>query len=245
MRRDVIWQDAEVVARFVEERRAGVPYGADQLAVMVRLVAGNGRPVRRLLDVGCGSGVVTAALLARFPDARAVLVDFSEPMLAAARAALAGGDPPPRIVAADLAEPGWVEAVGADGPFDAVASSYAIHHLTDARKRALYGELYALLAPGGIFVNVEHVASASPWGEARSDEVMVDSLSAHLRSRGETTPRAEVAQRFATRPDKAANILAPLDAQCAWLREIGFADVDCFFKVFELAVFGGRKPHAL
>ena len=36
--------------------------------------------------------------------------------------------------------------------------------------------------------------------------------------------------------------MASVEDQCEWLREIGFADVDCFFKVFELAVFGGRKP---
>lgn len=45
------------------------------------------------------------------------------------------------------------------------------------------------------------------------------------------------------RVDEVANILAPAYVQCAWLREIGYADVDCFLKVFELAVFGGRRPH--
>ncbi len=244
MRRDVVWKDPAVVADFVHEVRGGVPYGAAQLAMMVRVIAAGGRPVGRFLDVGCGSGVVTAALLARFPDAQAVLVDFSDAMLAAARAALAGGDPPAVLIAGDLADADWSAAVCAHGPFDAIASSYAIHHLTDERKRALYGELFDLLAPGGTFVNIEHVASAGEWGAELSDTVMVDSLHAHQASRGATATTAEVAARFAARPDKAANILAPLDAQCGWLRDIGFTDVDCFFKVVELAVFGGRKPAA-
>ena len=242
MRRDVVWQDPQLVASFVHERRATVPYGTDQLAIMVRVVAANGRPVRRLLDLGAGSGVVTAALLARFPEAQAVLVDFSEPMLAEARAALGRGEPPPRFVSGDLAEPGWLAGVRDLAPFDVVASSYAIHHLSDARKRALYAEIHALLAPGGMFVNVEHVASAGAWGESVSDGLMVDTIHAHEQSRGQRAPREDVAARFASRPDKAANILAPLEAQCGWLRDIGFTDVDCFFKVFELAVFGGRKP---
>jgi hypothetical protein len=53
-----------------------------------------------------------------------------------------------------------------------------------------------------------------------------------------------VASTYDQRPDKAANILAPVEEQCAWLRAVGFVDVDCFFKAFELAVFGGRKPIA-
>lgn len=244
MRRDTVWQDADVAAIFLREVRGGIPYGADQLAVMGRVVAAAGRPVRRVLDVGAGSGVVTAALLARFPGAHAVLVDFSPAMLAAAREALAGVVPAPAFVAADLADPTWVAALRAAPPFDAIASSYAIHHLDDARKRALYGELFALLAPGGVFVNVEHVASAGAWGEALSDALVVDALHAHQAAQGGAATRAEVAARFAARPDRAANILAPVEVQCAWLRAIGFTDVDCFFKVFELAVFGGRKPSA-
>ena len=53
--------------------------------------------------------------------------------------------------------------------------------------------------------------------------------------------RATVRRRFVKRADKAANILAPVEEQCRWLRSIGFADVDCYFKIYELAVFAGRK----
>jgi len=53
---------------------------------------------------------------------------------------------------------------------------------------------------------------------------------------------AHLAQEFYNRPDKEANILAPVELQCNWLRKIGFEDVDCYFKIFELAVFGGRRP---
>jgi SAM-dependent methyltransferase len=143
---------------------------------------------------------------------------------------------------ADLAGPAWLESVRPHAPFDAVASSYAIHHLPDARKRALFAEIFALLAPGGMFVNVEHVASATAWVEQRSDELLIDSLFAFQRGKGSEKTRAEVAEEFVHRPDKAANILAPVERQCEWLRACGFTDVDCFFKVFELAVFGGRRP---
>jgi len=240
-RRDTVWQQPDLVETFINDVRGGVPYAADQISVMLRVIAADGAPVRRIADLGCGSGVTARAILAQYPQAHAVLVDFSEPMLAAARAALAEQRPAPTFAVADLADAGWAEVVRSHAPFDVIASSYAIHHLSDARKRALYGEIFALLAPGGRFVNVEHVASATPQVEAMSDALVIDSLHAFQRAKGADVSREQVARDFVHRPDKAANILAPVEQQCEWLRALGFRDVDCFFKVFELAVFGGRK----
>src|SRR5215831_471921 len=142
-RLDTVWQQPELVRTFIDEVRGGVPYAADQIAVMLRVIAAGGGAVRRFADLGCGSGVTAAAILAEHPGATAVLVDFSEPMMATARRALAAHRPAPAFVVADLADRGWVGAAGAHAPFDVVASSYAIHHLTDAGMRELYAEIYA------------------------------------------------------------------------------------------------------
>ena len=241
-RQDEVWKGAALVDTFLDGVRGGIPFAAEQIDVMLRVVAARGASVRRVADLGCGDGVLTRSLLAAYPAAVATLVDFSEPMLTAARARLADRVPAPRFVAADLARSVWVETVADGAPFDVVVSGYAIHHLPDVRKRTLYGEIFGLLAPGGMFVNIEHVASCSGWIEAISDDVMIDSLHAFHATRGAGKSRAQVAEEFVHRPDKAANILAPVDAQCEWLRALGFVDVDCFFKVFELAVFGGRRP---
>lgn len=241
-RTGTIWQDPGVVETFVREVRGGIPHAVEQVAALLRVVAATGRPVRRMADLGCGSGVLATVVLGQNPGAEAVLVDFSEPMLEAAREAFAGADPRPAFVVGDLADPAWIEGVRPHAPFDVVVSSYAIHHLPDGRKRALYGEILALLAPGGAFVNVEHVASPTPWVEAIWDGLMVDSLLAFQQSRGTGRSRAEIADDYARRPDKEANLLTPVETQCEWLRELGYSDVDCYFKVFELAVFGGRRP---
>jgi len=242
VRQDEVWKGAALVDTFLDGVRGGIPFAAEQIDVMLRVVAACGAPVRRVADLGCGDGILTRALLAAYPAAAATLVDFSEPMLTAARARLADRVPPPRFVAADLAHSVWVEAVADRAPFDVVVSGYAIHHLPDARKRTLYGEIGALLAPGGMFVNIEHVASRSGWIEAISDAAMIDSLHAFHTTRGAGKSREQIADEYVHRPDKAANILALVEAQCDWLRALGFVDVDCFFKVFELAVFGGRRP---
>jgi tRNA (cmo5U34)-methyltransferase len=243
-RRDEVWKSAELTRKFLEGVRGGIPFEREQVEVLLRVVAARGEQVSRFADLGCGSGVLASAVLALHPRARATLVDFSAPMLEAARRELAGLDPEPRFVTADLAAPAWTGAVRRDAPFDLIVSSYAIHHLPDARKRELYGEIFDLLGAGGMFINVEHVASATAWLEAISDDLMIDSLHAFHVRQGRATSREQVAHDFVHRPDKAANVLAPVEVQCGWLRELGFADVDCYFKIFELAVFGGRRAPA-
>jgi tRNA (cmo5U34)-methyltransferase len=241
-RYDEAWKRDSLVRTYLAGIRGGIPFGAEQIEIMLRIIEATGTAVRSFADLGCGGGALTQALLRRFPDARATLVDFSEPMLSAARAELATHDPAPYFATVDLVTPAWLESIAGRPPFEVVVSGYAIHHLPDDRKRELYGEIFGLLTPGGMFVNIEHVASRTGWIESVADELMIDSLFAFQAHQGSGKSRAQVADEFVHRPDKAANILAPVEVQCEWLRSAGYEDVDCYFKVFELAVFGGRRP---
>jgi tRNA (cmo5U34)-methyltransferase len=236
---DEVWKSASLVRTFLEGVRGGIPFAATHIELMLRLLSATGRPLARFLDLGCGDGVLSHAILDSYPSARGTLVDFSEPMLAESRRRLSGFAAQLDLRLGDLGDPSWRDPL--EGKFDAAVSGFAIHHLRDARKRELYGEILALLADGGVFVNVEHVASPSLWIATLADDHFIDSLHAfHLAPGGRKT-RDEIAEEFVHRPDQQANILAPVEDQCAWLREIGYVDVDCWFKAFELAVFGGRR----
>ena len=114
----------------------------------------------------------------------------------------------------------WKSTALPPGPFDAVVSSFAIHHCADKRKHALYREIFDVLTPGGAFYNLEHVASPTPTLHA-----------AFLEALGIT----------ADQEDRTNRLLA-LEPQLAWLREIGFREVDCHWKWRELALFGGVRP---
>jgi SAM-dependent methyltransferase len=163
-------------------------------------------------------------------------------MLAAAHSHLARYAAQLQFVNLDFGRPDWVETVTGTVPFDVVVSGYAIHHQPDRRKQALYAEIFDLLKPGGLFLNIEHVASPSRWIEGIFEAYFIDSLYDRQSRRDQSQSRTDVAETYDRRPDKEANILASVEAQCAWLRAVGFEDVDCYFKVFELAIFGGRRP---
>jgi tRNA (cmo5U34)-methyltransferase len=240
--RDVAWQGDGTVRYYLDSVRGAIPFAAEQMAIMLRMVERGRQPVERFLDVGCGDGFVSAVMLGAHPRATGVLVDFSTPMLEAAREQLTARSAVPVVVTADLATSDWLERVADHAPFDAVVSGFAIHHLEDERKRALYGEVVWLLGPGGIFANVEHVAPEAPWIRQAFDEAMIDAIWEHGRRANPAATREETAAAYADRPDREANRLAALDAQCEWLRETGFVGVVAPFRWYELAVFGGYRP---
>jgi ubiquinone/menaquinone biosynthesis C-methylase UbiE len=236
---DDLWKRPDVVVAFLNQRSAVIPDRARQMEVILRLLRAAPREPRRVLDLGAGDAILLATVLAAFPEATGVAVDYSLPMLEQARLRLASYGSRATVVTADLATSSWRQAV--PGAFDAVVSGFAIHHLPHDRKRTLYEEIHGLLSEGGTFVNCEHVASPTPRVERMFDEAMSDHLWERRRERGEDVTRERVLQEYLTRPDRAANILALVEEQCRWLREIGFRDVDCHWKYFELAVFAGVR----
>lgn len=241
-RQDTVWQSAEVTQRFLTGVRGSIPLAAAQIDVMLRVIQRlHPDGITNFLDLGCGDGVLGYALLERYPNAKGVFADFSEPMLNAARARL-GSLPTQSFLQVDYASPDWLHTVEVYAPFEVIVSGFSIHHQPDERKFEVYQELYDLLIPGGMFLNLEHVASADHVVETMFDELMIDAQYGYFQSQGGTRSRDEIAQTYYYRPDKAANILAPAALQCDWLRQIGYEHVDCYLKIFELALFGGMRP---
>src|SRR5262245_60141083 len=188
-----------------------IPHRTEGEAVLLALIP---RDASRILDLGTGDGRLLALVRIDRPDTDGIAVDFSPTMLAAARARFRG-EKKVQVVEHNLDQP-----LPDLGRFDAIVSSFAIHHCTDERKRALYAEIFDALTPGGVFCNLEHVAPGSA------------ELHAHfLKALGMTEA-----------DEDPSNKLAPVETQLQWLREIGFAQVDCHWKWLAMALFGGAKP---
>jgi tRNA (cmo5U34)-methyltransferase len=206
-----LWTDAAHAESYLEHRK-NIPRRDDGYGVLLEFVPEG--PIR-VLDLGCGDGEVVGRVLAARPEATAVAADFSEAMLRRVRERFV------ESLSVSIVEHDLDVPLPADwGTFDVVVSAFAIHHLVDARKRALYAEVYERLAPGGAFLNLEHVASATP-----------ELHEAFLATMG-----------TALADDDPSNQLAPVEAQLDWLRDIGFTQVDCHWKWRELALLAAVRP---
>lgn len=236
-----IWKSQSVVLHYLG-RKDSRPFLKEQIDVMVRLIQNLCRPVKNFLDIGCGDGVLAFAIAQHFRDATAVLLDHSAPMLDKARANAGNMVDSIHFCNADYSDPKWTDAVASLSPFDLVVSGYSIHHQPDDRKREIYSEIFHMLEPGGMFINMEHVASPTESLAKLWDEIRIDSLYDSELQQGSGRERAMVQKEYYDRPDREANLFTLVDVQCEWLRKIGYVNVDCFFKYFELAVFGGCRP---
>ena len=205
-----LWTESAWAQRYLRERD-DIPHRMEGFAVLMELMP---PAPRRVLDLGTGDGFTLGLVRHTHPEAEGVGVDFSAEMLALARRRFAG-DPGIEIVEQDLDRP-----LPDLGRFDLVVSSFAIHHCVDERKRALYSEVFRALEPGGRFLNLEHVDSATP-------QLHVAFLTAIGKTPAEDDP---------------SNKLVAVHTQLAWLREIGFVQVDCHWKWRELALLAGVKP---
>lgn len=232
------WQRLELVDEFLDGRATLLPLLDVQEDVVRRLFARHHHPLVRFLDIGAGDGAMSELLLTVAPEAHAVLIDYSEPMLARAQARLGRAGSSWRAVRGDLRELAWRDALP-EGPYDAAVSSYAIHHLPSRRKRALFAELFDVLAPGAMFVNVDVVTIDGPLRGVFDEQMVANAIAAEHRHGGgrsdEQVERELLADEDDDQPDS-------LHEQLKWLRDAGFTEVETHFKWAEAAVFGAVKP---
>jgi tRNA (cmo5U34)-methyltransferase len=185
----------------------------------------------RVLELGAGTGLMSAMIAEKYPRSRVTLVDLSVEMLRVARRRFAR-------------EPGRFEfrtmdyarkpLPSRDGGYDLVVSALSIHHLTHGDKKELFGKVHRSLAVGGYFVNADQIAGDTPEEEMRFRDWWLE----QVRQAG-VSERDLAAALQRMRADRNAT----LGAQLLWLREAGFGGVDCRYKEHRFAVYGGKKEH--
>lgn len=232
------WQTKGIAQTYVEGVRGAIPGASLQLEVIKKIVNAWCPLPSKIIDLGCGDGILGRLLLDEYPTARIIFADFSEPMLEKLRLRL-GTDNRAMVIHSDFATSAWIDTIEKEKPFDIIVSGFAIHHQPDERKRNLYAEIYRLLSADGLFLNLDQISSATHSIGKLFDSFFLDHMQRFITNNRSNITINEIEEAYYQ--DKKENIPASVEIQCQWLRDIGFDDVDCFFKTFELALFGGRK----
>jgi tRNA (cmo5U34)-methyltransferase len=194
-----------------------------------------GKTGLQVLDLGGGDGVITEYLRERYPDNTFYLLDGSADMLAKARQRLGSRD----IVFIQQTFEEYLDAPPEDQAYDFVFSSNAIHHLDFLGKSRLYAKLFRELAFGGALINIDVVKAASGRSERWQFAMWEDWMNERLAQMGSEVGTYDGLPEVAKA--KPENKPSGLLEQLALLEQIGFRDVDCFYKYGVFAMFGGTK----
>lgn len=235
-----VWTEAES-ATYRDLSRYAVPERERQIAIVETLVraADIGGDV---LDLCCGEGLLTEALLRALPGVTVHAYDGSESMLATTRRRADAADRL-RTRVIDLAAREWRRF---DRPLRAVVSSLAIHHLGDAGKRALFADLHAALASGGVFVLADVIRPATAIGH----EIAARMWDEEVRRRAFALDGSEDGFEAFRRADWnhfRHAVLDPFDQPAtvaehvAWLQDAGFSDVDLHWMIAGQVLLSGWK----
>ncbi|MFD4575047.1 class I SAM-dependent methyltransferase [Streptomyces sp. NPDC058417] len=158
-----------------------MPDREDRFRIMLDMVEALVGTAPRVLDLACGTGTITARLLARFPQATSTGVDLDPALLAIAEGTFADDDRV-TLVTADLKDPDWTARLPHDA-YDAVLTATALHWLHREPLTALYGQVAGLVRDGGLFMNADHMideatprinAAERAQRHARQDQAKAD-----------------------------------------------------------------------
>lgn len=235
------WTEAES-AVYRDLSRYAVPQRERQIAIVVDRVA-RATATGDVLEICCGEGLLTTALLERLPGVRVHAYDGSGSMLAATRAR--AGDPDrlaTRLI--DLAATDWRRF---DAPLRAAVSSLAVHHLDGAGKRALFADLHAALAPGGVFVLADVVQPAGAAGSAIAAELWDQEVKDRALALDGSLAGFEAFRRADWNHFRQA-VLDPIDKPSTvaehldWLRAAGYVDVDLHWMTAGQMILSAVRP---
>lgn len=199
--------------------------------MILTMLPSPGERVLRVLELGTGTGNLTHKVLDRFPHSTVVGYDVSAEMLARARAKLAPAGARVQLHHGDVSQ------VVFPGPFDAVISAIAVHHVPPPAKPILFHRLYAALRPGGVLVLGDAFQPGTPALGERYREITAEDL--ERQGVGETPVYAEYRSRN-SQPSGGASTY--LQKYLHWMQQAGFRNVDCVWKHFSRAVVYGERP---
>ncbi|HJV45063.1 MAG TPA: class I SAM-dependent methyltransferase [Bacillota bacterium] len=214
----------EIARNYDNQRKELIPCFHDFYSIPVTITEiMNGSP--NILDIGAGTGLFSAFMLDKYPNAKLTLIDLSENMLDVAKSRFCNHSNV-KYITDDYTKYHFTDT------FDIVISSLSIHHITDSEKKELYRKIFTIMKNNSIFINADQVLGSTPYLESLYKNDWQSKVEQSKLSKEEIMAAYE-----RTKLDR----MSTLDDQLNWLKEAGFNDVDCIYKYFNFVVLFARK----
>lgn len=207
--------------------RTAIPLYDQALQTLADVVSRSRLDPATILDLGIGTGNLAHMLLDIFPNARLTGIDVLQDFLDIAGKKLSGHEDRVSLERVDLSDFDFSQR------YDLVVTSFMFHHTPDEAKRTAYARIFSCLTSGGCLMQADFVGSASPFYGEIFDALRISYMKD--RNLSEEQIRKQYVEH------RKLEIPTPMEQQLTWLRDLGFRDVECFWKYLNLAVFGGRK----
>ena len=233
------WERKEKLFKYIDGVRQFFPLANEQLDTISRIIEKYNPSINNFLDLGCGDGFLGNFIYELYPNSHGIFLDGSKEMIEKAKQKEL--DNKSDFIIQDFSKTDWVNKIRLGENFDLIISGFSIHHIENDQKKRLYNDIFQLLKPNGIFLNLEHVSSPAEKLEELFSDLFDERMMDYQIHIGDEKSKEEIKEMYHDPIHKKLNILAPVEQQCDWLREIGFEEVDCYMKIFELALFGGIK----
>jgi len=222
-----------------------VPARTEQIASLLTLLPFSQSDSFRAVEIGCGEGILSEALLTCFPQATVTALDGSAEMRSQAAKRLRGFSTRAQVEPFDLLSDKWHAYLH---NADCVLSSLVIHHLTGEGKRALFATIHRHLSSRGALLIADLIQPQRPetselfaatWDRITEAQSLAETGSTDLFEKFKQSE-----WNYFRYPDDPIDHPSPLFDQLLWLKEAGFAIIDCFWMQAGHAIYGGYKSAA-
>ena len=219
-----------------------VPARGEQIASLLTLLPFSQNDSFQAVEVGCGEGILSEALLTCFSKATVIALDGSEEMRTQAAKRLNKFGLRAQVEPFDLMSDEWHAHLR---NADCVLSSLVIHHLSGDAKRALFRTIHNQLSPRGVLLIADLIQPQRPevselfaatWDRITEAQSLAETDSTDLFEKFKQSE-----WNYFRYPDDPIDHPSPLFDQLLWLKEAGFAVVDCFWMQAGHAIYGGYK----
>jgi len=234
------WEGRQRAEKYEQRADLVLPKRQEMLSLIVQLIPFERDKPLQVLDLGAGTGVPAQRVLQDFPKANVICVDKSAEMMEIGCAKLAEYGDRVRFVQADLEDSAWNNDLPHE--FDAIVSALAFNLLMDKAKQRLFAQCYKMLKPHGYLVFSDRLRAADEAVDRFYLDQWMDFIVHQTREvLGKEVTLETVTARQRSLDEAAGVKSATLEGILAWLKQAGFAQVECYWKYFQWAVFGASK----